>query len=62
MTTSTCSVIGQIRHTQKDGKLYKTLEVIDEIVICDANVYLACHAFVERTRRLLRPGQQQYVD
>ena len=24
-----CSVIGQIRHTQKDGNPYKTLEVID---------------------------------
>jgi hypothetical protein len=57
-----CSVIGQIRHGQRDGKSYKTLEAIDEIVIRDANVDLACQAFVERSRRLLRPGSNMMIN
>ena len=60
-----CSVIGQIidnaPNLYTSSAATKSLEVLDEIVIKEATIDLACSAFVDRTQRYRRSGQRLRV-
>jgi hypothetical protein len=67
------SAIAQIRSSETEidsGTQYgipavqrkRTIEVLDEIFIRDANVNMACDTFIDRTRKYISPGGRLKVD
>lgn len=61
-----CSVIAQIKDYAPtpwlSTKSTRTIEVIDEVAIRDATVYLSCEQLVAKTEHMIRPGRRLRVE